>query len=228
MGLWNKPNEPEIKPNESEVKPPEKTPAELIADSLKPLVDGFNTFKQDVQDRLTAFEQANRKPEPQVNAETPSVWDNEEAAFATRLGPVMLRQFELEARMVRQDIRREYEGQGFGDMWAQFEEQINAQLDNSALVQPDGRGGVRPLRGDPAYIRNVVNMIIGQAAVKSGMRFDGKSKSFFLETGGSDGSSHPTGDQLEGLSADQARLASRMGVPLADAKKAIAKAKFVN
>jgi len=233
MGIWNQNKTTNAEAGEGDpkvVETPAKSPAELIAESLKPLVDGFTDFKNSVTQRLEQFEQANKRPErPAEPTEVPSVWDNEDAAFAARVGPVMLRQYELEARMVRQDIRREYERQGFGDMWQQFEAKINAQLDGSALVQPDGQGGVRPLRGDPDYIRNVVNMIIGQAAVAAGMRFDGKNKTFFLETAGGDGSGGTTiPDALEGLTPEQARLSARMGVSVADAKKAIAKAKFVN
>lgn len=233
MALWSdrKPNNAEAGAGEGDPKPvetPTKSPAELIAESLKPLVEGFQTLRDDVNNRISQFEQANRRPEPAANTEVPSVWDDENAAFAAHVGPVMLRQYELEARMVRQDIRREYERQGFGDMWTQFESDINAQLDGSALVQPDGKGGVRPLRGDPDYIRNVVNMIIGRAAVKAGLRLDGNKKTFFLETagGGTPGENAP--DALEGLTADQARVVQRMGIDLKDGKTAWGKLKVIN
>ena len=227
MGLWNKP-EAEVKP-EVEVKPPEKTPAELIAETLsaalKPVTDTLST----INGRLEAVENSTRRPEREITpTETPSVFDNEDAAFAQRIGPVMLRQYELEARYVRDEIRREYERAGHGEVWAQYEGQINGELERSALVQPDGHGGVRPLRGDPAYIRNVVNMIIGAAAVAAGMRFDGKSKSFFLETAGGDAGPGSHVDPADGLSADQRRVTARMGLTPEQAKASLGKLKFVN
>lgn len=230
MSIWSR-NEPEIKTEATsgEVKPPEKTPAELIAESLatalKPVTDTLGA----ISGRLEAVETATRRPEREIQqTETPSVFDNEDAAFAQRIGPVMLRQYELEARMVRDDIRREYERAGHGDVWAQYEGEINSQLEGSALVQPDGHGGVRPLRGDPGYIKNIVNMIIGAAAVKAGMRFDGKNKTFFLESAGGDsGGSHAIEAQ-DGLNPDQRRVTSRMGLTPDQVKKSMSKLKFVN
>ena len=216
MGLWNNKTEPEVKTEE--VKAPEKTPAELIAESLgaalKPVTDTLSA----INSRLDAVEQSTRKPERTVEpTEVPSVFDSEDAAFAHRIGPVMIRQFELEARMVRDDVRREYERAGMGDLWVQFEGEINRELEGSALVQPNGQGGVKPLRGDPAYIRNVVNMVIGRAAKEAGMRFDGTRKTFFLE--GANGSAGNSGPEIvaDGLTEEQRRVATRMGVSAKDA-----------
>lgn len=224
MSLWNKEvAEPEAKPT-SEVKPGEKSLAEQIAESLKPMVDTMGK----VNDRLTAMEQsAVRRPErqePVERVEPTSVLDDENVAFAQRLTPIMLRQLELEARIVRSDIKTEYTRSGYGDLWEQYEKDINGVLDGTPTVTGDGKA----FRGDPQYIRNVVDMIFGREARKAGMQFGGKNKGFFLEsgTGGDEhGESAPKND---GLSDDQRRVFNRMKVSTEDAKKVMTKLKFVN
>lgn len=231
MGLFNRESNPVVTGKPEETKPPEKSPADLIAESLKPLTDGFGTVTttlDSIAKRLEAVEQATRKPErPAEPRQVTSVLEDEDAAFAQRVGPLLLRQLEMESEVVRDRIEREYNSKGFGDLWNQFRDEIDTTLKNSPLVQPDGQGGTRPLRGDPQYIRNTVNMIIGAAAVKQGIRFDGSKKSFFLENaGGSEvGAPAPAED---GLSEAQRKMFARMGVKPDDAKKTIAKLKFIN
>jgi hypothetical protein len=202
-------------------KPPEKTPAELIAEALSPLV----TRLEEQSKRFDTLE-AQTKPREQKQTVQPneptSVLDDENLAFAQRLTPIMARQLELESRVVKNDIKTEYATAGYGELWAQFEGDINGILDGSPLVKPDGS----PMRGDPQYIRNVVDMVFGRAARKGGMRFDGKSKGFFLESGSG---SNETGRQAEpdGMTDSQRKVMSRMGVNLDDAKKVIKKLHFV-
>jgi hypothetical protein len=207
------------KPPTSADAPPAKTPAEIIAESLKPLAEGFTKLNA----RLDTLEQNTRpRPKSETPPEQISVLDDENAAFAQRIGPVMLRQLELEARVVKNDIKAEYASAGYGELWAQFETEINQVIDGSPIVSPEGRA----VRGDPQYIRNVVDMVMGRNARKAGMRFDGKSKGFFLETGGSgaDGSKPPVND---GLNDGQRKVFSRMKVSMDDAKKVMSKLKFV-
>jgi hypothetical protein len=223
----NKPN-----PNPAEVggdgKPPDtstKTPAELIADALKPLVDSQTAFQTKLDERLTLLENQTKpapRPQPQPN-EPISVLDDENAAFAQRMTPIFARQLELEGRVVKNDIKGEYAAAGYGELWAQYENEINSILDASPLV--DGNGKTQ--RGDPQYIRNVVDMVLGRAARKAGMRFDGKSKGFFLETGGS-GSDAPPADKVDGMNESQRRVVQRMGIPLDKAKETMKKLVMVN
>lgn len=195
--------------------------AEIIAESLKPLSDGFSSLSQ----RLDEIQQNTvKRPEPRQPEEPTSVLDNENVAFAQRLTPIMLRQLEVEARLVRADIQREYNRAGFGDMWDQFEKQINAVLEGTPVVNGEGK----TLRGDPQYIRNVVDMVLGRAAREAGMRFDGKSKGFFLETTGGDAANHRSQPEDDGLSNDQRKVMQRMKISLDDAKKVMGKLKFVS
>jgi hypothetical protein len=204
--------------------PPEKSAAELIAESLKPLTDSFTTLQKNLDDRLAALEQNTRKPEPTREPVTAtSVLENEDVAFAQRLTPIMARQLELESRIVYSDIQREYARAGFGELWEQHEKEIGTILDQSALVTAEGK----PLRGDPQYIRNVADMVFGKAARSAGMRFDSKSKSFFIEsaTGRSDANPSAVPD---GLNDKQRHIMNRMGITPEEAKKTMAKLQFVS
>lgn len=212
--------DPELKPE----APPEKSPAELIAESvsaaLKPYIDG-----QAARDaRLDTIEANTRRPEPRVETpETVSVMDDEATAFAQRLGPLVLRQLETEARLALADVKQEYANGGYADAWAKLEPEINKTLNGSPIVGGDGR----PLRGNPDYIRNVVDMVFGRAARAAGVRFGGRDKGFFLETTG--GGDENTGAHVEdGMTPEQRRVFTRMGVPLADAQKTMTKLKFVS
>lgn len=209
------------KPNvEAGAKPPEKTAAELIAEQFGPLKDTLTNLVA----RLDSIEENTKKPPVRVeNPEMISVLDNEDAAFAQRVGPVMLRQFEIEARIVRDEIRREYTKAGYGEVWEQFEDKINKVLEGTPVVRPDGKAW----RGDPDYIRNTVDMIFGRAAREAGIQFGGKSKGFFLEsTSGATGESRVP--ENDGLSNDQRRVMGRMKISADDMKKVMAKLKFVS
>lgn len=200
----------------------EKTPAELIAEALSPLRDSFEKMNS----RFDAIEQNMvKKPEPRENAERiepVSVLDDENAAFAQRIGPVLLQQFEMSARLNRNEVKNEYISAGYGDLWGQYEKEINQVLDNTPLAGAEGK----PLRGDMQYIRNVVDMVFGREARKAGMRFDGKSKGFFLETG-SAGDGPGKGSESDGMTEAQRRVFARMKVPSEDAKKTMAKLRFI-
>lgn len=209
----------------AEVKPAEKSPAELIAETL-------GGFEQRMSDRFTEFgnrvqaiEESTRKPvvvaEP---GETPSVFDNERAAFAANIGPVAMRQLELEARVVLREIKDEYVAAGFGDMWSQFVKEITGTLENSPLVGGDGRA----IRGNPDYIRNTVDMIFGRAARQKGVRFNGKDQTFFLEGASGEANGGAAGATNDGLTEKQRKIFQRMGIDPAVGAKTRAKLEFVN
>lgn len=215
-------NPAEAKPAGEEKPVAEKSPADLIADSLRPVVESINSLS-------TRFDELQqnvvRKPEERRDPVQPtSVLDDENVAFAQRLTPIMLRQLEVEARLVRSDIQREYNRAGFGEMWEQFEGEINQVLEGTPVVNGEGK----PLRGDPQYIRNVVDMVLGRAARKAGMRFDGKNKGFFLESASGDAGHGRSEPETDGLSDGQRRVMQRMKISTEEAKKVMAKLKFVS
>lgn len=199
---------------------PEKSQAELIAEALAPLREGFNSLK----DELAAVREQTRRPERQPEQHQPtSVFDDEDAAFAQRMTPVLARQLDIESRLVKSDIRKEYEKAGYGELWEQNEAAIDDILARTPLVDTN----MQPQRGNPDYIRNTVDMVFGRAARKAGLRFGGKSQGFFLESAG--GSSDATVPDAEaGFDAKQLKVLKRMGVPLESAKKIMSKAQMVS
>lgn len=219
------PEAPAADPANAE-KPPEKSLAEQIAESLKPLTDGFTKLNE----RIDKFEQTvvtkppSRAEADRERVEPISVLDDENAAFAQRIGPVLMRQLELESRVVRNDVRAEYARAGYGELWEQYEKDINAVLDGSPLVNGQGQ----PLRGDPQYIRNTVDMVFGREARKAGMQFGGKSKGFFLESAAGSDDHNTNAPANDGLTDAQRKVFGRMKVSADDAKKVMAKLKFVS
>jgi len=210
-------------------KPPEKSVAELIAEAFKPLVDSNAAFQTKLDERLTALENNTKPREKPANTsptEPISVLDDENAAFAQRMTPIYAQVLETRALMVKKEIKDEYVAAGYGELWDQYATEINQLIEGTSLVTTDAQGNSKPLRGDPQYIRNVVDMVFGRAARKGGMKFGGKDKGFFLESASSGAESTNTATN-DGLTESQRKVVSRMGVPLDQAKKVLAKLHFV-
>ena len=213
--------DPQVDPTKSN----EKSVAEIISESLQPFAQRFDKLQQDIN-LLKAPPKVEPKREP---AERISVLDDEDAAFNQRMTPILQSQLELEARINVRDVKQEYIDAGFGAIWQQNEKDITSTLDGTALVQPDGQGGFKKLRGDAQYIRNVADMIIGRAARAGGVKFDGAKKTFFLE--GANGNENAGGSraaETEGLTAKQVKLAQRLGIPLDKFKSTVNKLEFVS
>jgi hypothetical protein len=204
-----------------ETKPPEKTPAELIAEALKPVTEGFAAMRGEI-DALKV------KTTPKETHEVPSVMDDEDASFNTRLTPIMVRTLELEAKDAKREVEAEYRKLGFGDLWDENRKEIDEFLAKSALVAPGEDGKPAALRGNPEYIRNVADMMIGKAVKKGGVKFDGKDKKFFLEDTTGDGTIITKKvAESEGITKKQLDAAKRFGIPVAEYRKAAGKLNFV-
>ena len=212
----------------TEVTPPtsnEKSVAEIISESLAPFAQRFDKLQQDI-DAIKTPPAPVRKVEA---TERISVLDDEDGAFNQRMTPILQTTLEIEARETMRDVKQEYLDAGFGAIWSQNETAIKNTLGGTALVAPDGQGGMKKLRGDAQYVRNVADMIIGRAARAGGVRFDGAKKTFFLEgaNGGENaGGSHAA--ETEGLTAKQVKLAQRLGIPLDKFKATVNKMEFVS
>ena len=226
-------NNPEVKPGEKTPENPpknEKSISEMIAESLttglKPVTDALAAQRQDIDEIKRRTEP--RRTEPAKPTEIPSVLDDENAAFNVRMAPVMQRQLETEARINRNEVKLEYMELGAGDMWKQYEKEIDAQLQASPLVRQTLEGQFVPQRGDPQFIRNTVDMIFGRAAREGGIRFDGTKKTFFLEgASGATSEGAPTKEDLEGLTSKQVEFAKKIGLTMDQMKKSKARLEFV-
>lgn len=227
MGLTDvfnkKPESNEVKPD---AKPPEKSQAELIAESLKATLP---EVLKPLQDKLGEFEvrltEATRKPEPKVEPKSaPSVFDDEDAAFATRMTPMFQRQLEFEARIEKQNVIAEYREMGFSELLKQYAKEIDDAIDNAPLVTNGADGQPRTVRGSRAYISNCIDMILGRAARQGNVRF--KESKFFLEdaSGSADnGKSSPS----HSYSAKQVEAFKRMGITPERAAEIMSKAEVV-
>lgn len=217
------PTDPEKKPEPPKTSS-EKSVAEIISESLAPFSQRFDKLQQDIDALRTPPPPARREP-----TEIPSVLDDENAAFAVRMTPILQTTLEIEAREIMRDVKQEYVDAGFGAIWQQNETEIKGVLNGTALVQPDGQGGTKKLRGDAQYVRNVADMIIGRAARAGGVRFDGAKKTFFLEGANSNESvGGAKSAEVEGLTQKQVKLAQRLGIPLDKFKQTVSKLEFTN
>lgn len=222
-------NNPEVKPAENPPKS-EKSVAEMIAESLKeglrPVQEGFAALRQDI-DEVKKRTEPKAPKEPPKPTEIPSVLDDENVAFNVRMAPIMQRQLELEARQARNDVKMEYIAEGYGDIWKEYEKQIDERLQGSSLVRQREDGQIVPLRGDPEYIRNTVRMLFGEAAMKGGIKFDTGKKTFFLEGAGGGSESAEHAKDAEGLTAKQLAFAKKIGLTPEQMKKSVARLEFV-
>lgn len=227
MAWGRKPEEPKPAAGDPEVKPGEKKEddkdvATIIAEALKPFGEQFSAMRAEL-DSLKA-----PKPAAPGAPEIPSVLDDENGAFNARLTPVLAKVYESEAKMVANDVEREYRSAGYGDLWDENRAEINKELEATPLVREVG-GKIVAHRGDAAYIRKVADMVIGQAVRKGLLKYDGRDKKFFLEDASGDTSiigRKPL--DSDGLSKKQIEAAKRFGIPLADFKKAKDRLDFVS
>lgn len=211
---------------------PEKTQAELLAEAMGPVI----TAIQSVTSKVEALEgrfPATRQPEPgETKPQFASVFEDEDSAIGQRvvaaLTPVYQQQLEMQADINREKVLKEFEAKGFGSTLTKFADRINTLLDGTPLVQPDGKGQMKPYRGDKEYIRNIINMVIGEAAAAAGLRVDGKNGNFFIESagGGAEGGSGAVVN--DGLTEGQRKVFNRMGIPLKDGAATVGKLKFLN
>lgn len=224
---WLSPKEDKTVNAEAEAGKPkegEKTQAELIAESVGAALKPFMEAQAARDARLDAIEANTRRPEPtREPTEMASVLDNEDLAFAQRIGPVMLAQLETNARMALADVKQEYAEAGYGDAWKEFAKDINTVLEASPVVGADGK----PIRGNPDYIRNVVDMVFGRAAKKAGIKFGGRDRGFFIESAGGGDTNVGGGAPNDGLTPEQVRAFTKMGLTREDAKKSLSKLKFI-
>jgi hypothetical protein len=223
----NLPN-PEVSSEKKDEGATGPSAAELIAASVTAAINPLIESNKVLASRLEAVEASTKRPvrtEPTTVEQPASVFDDEDKAFAQHLGPLAQRQLEFEARVVKQEVKQEFVAKGYGDFLTKFAERIDTTLDNSPLVAGDGK----LCRGDRVYIRNVINMVIGEEATNNKLRFDGKERGFFLESAGGDAGVNSGGVPDDGLTDEQRKIFLRMGVdPKTDGKKAIARLKFVH
>jgi hypothetical protein len=179
--VWpnKKDDPPQVK---TEEKPPEAPSAEALLAKMSELLNPLKESIDAQGKRMDAYEEARRPKEPVTPNETPSVLDDENAAFNARLTPLAVETINLRSRMVEREVLDELEG------FSEFIPEIKKELANTSVQ-------VKAMPNYEAYVRNVVDMIVGREARKGGLRRD--KQRFILEDGSS------TNDNTGGSSASQ-------------------------
>jgi hypothetical protein len=176
-------------------------------ETIKPLQEKVNSYEQ----RFSAIEEGVRKPAtPREPTQTPSVLDDEDAAFTARVGPVALQTALLNARVTESEILSEVSAKG----WGEFVPEIKSVL---SKAPPQ----IKASDTYDQYVTNVVKMVVGAKAMEGGLKFSGDKKTFFIENGGG-GTPVSTGmRQLEQEASDgrvdigdPATFARKMGISL--------------
>jgi hypothetical protein len=178
--VWpnNKKEEPPAVKQEGE-KPPQAPSAEELLAKMGELLSPISQKLDSQSERLAALEES-RKPKEPVNTEIPSVLDDENAAFNSRLTPIAVEHVSLRAMVIEDRVLRELKD------FEEFLPQIRKELANTQVQ-------VKAMPNYEAYVRNVINMVIGEEARKGGLRRD--KQRFVLEDGSS--SSDNTGSSTQ-------------------------------
>jgi hypothetical protein len=206
--------------------PAEKPIAQIIAESmgeaLRPVVEG----QAAINARLEKVETATARPaRPEAESAQPqriSIFDDEQGALTQAMAPLAAQTLTIEAKMIRNEVQAEYVSKGYGQLWTEYEKEIDGILEGTSLVSADG---TRKLRGDKAYIYNVVDMVFGRHAREAGIKFGGKDKGFFIESAGGDTGNLSNGSQGDGLTDAQRKMFNKTGVSSTDAAKTMKRMK---
>jgi hypothetical protein len=163
------------KPDETngEKKPDEQNKAEIDAlverlgasfeEKIKPLRDEFGALKTE-WDGIKAA--ATPKPDPNVNADGTELTDEQKAARARNATIAIA--VTANARLTESEVISELAAK-----WGKFIPKIKEYFANTPIerkAQPDY----------PEYCRNIAKMVIGDAAISSGLSY-GQDNKFFLE-----------------------------------------------
>jgi hypothetical protein len=151
---------------------------------LKPVAEGFSQLDA----RLKQLEgKPKTETTTEVNNGPVSVLDNEDQAFSQRLGPVVVSQINLQARVIENEILSEVSSRGWGRLIPEIKEVLK-----TTPIQTKAQGY-------EVYVRNVADMIIGREAQKGGLKA-GEGDRFFIEDANSSNNregNHPLANLVE-------------------------------
>jgi hypothetical protein len=150
-------------------------------------------LREEITALRTKIESSAPKPAVRTEAppEIPSVLDNEEAAFAARIGPVAIQTGLLNARMTEVEVLSDVSIRGWGHLIPQIREVLEKQTPVQTKISPSYKG----------YLENVVDMLIGKEAKSKGLKFDGNKQTFFLEDASGTGNT-PANSKMRQLEHD--------------------------
>jgi hypothetical protein len=202
---WLGREKPEDKPADKPADKPTQDASqdELLAKMRKSFEEVVQPIREKVDSyeaRFGTLEEATRKPAPKVeNQEIPSVLDDEDGAFRTRLGPTEARVALIAGQMVEDRIVADINAQGWGEIVPELREKL-AKVHPMYKAVPEYEGSVR----------QIANGIIGARAVKKGLKADPtKQTYYFSEDAGATGKS----DNVVRVTPEDQRLMDKLGIP---------------
>ena len=146
-----------------------KTLRSSFQEDLKPLQDKLNAYEQrfgTIEEKMTAPPARREPTEPQT---IPSVFDDEDKAFAERVGPLVVETIQLKARLVENDIIAELKEKG----WGEFIPDVRKVLADTPVTEK-----AKPTYEQ--YVRGAAEMVFGKKAMEGGLRRD-KQRFVFAE-----------------------------------------------
>jgi len=169
-----------------------KTLRSSFQEDLKPLQDKLNAYEA----RFGTIEEKMTTPARREPTETPtrtSVFDDEDKAFAERVGPLVVETIQLKARLVENDIINELKDKG----WGEYIPDIRKVLADTPVTEK-----AKPTY--ETYVRGAAEMIFGKKAMEGGLRRDANKQRFiFAEDEASGGNSNdPTYRQINEEATD--------------------------
>lgn len=186
MAWFKKEGEVENKPGEQSKTEVDTLVEKLnasFAEQLKPISEKMATFEE----RFGKIETNTTRQAPEnKNTETPSVFDSEDAAFEARLAPLRaeltVKTALLNANQVESMKLSELSESGWGELVPEVKDILG-----KTPVEMKGRQDYH------GFVQNVIDMAIGRAAKKGGVRYDQGRKTFFVEDASLSSSNENTG-----------------------------------
>lgn len=164
-------------------------------EAIKPMREKIDSYEQ----RFTNIEESTRKPAPRVeNTEIPSVMDDEDGAFRTRLTPLITTVSQISGQMVEDRVVNDISAQGWGELVPELRKAL-------ATIAP-------VYKSDPNYetsVRKIAFGMIGERAVSKGLKADPTKKTYFFAEDSGGAASTSSGPRI---SAEDTRLMDRLGI----------------
>ncbi len=156
--MWPNKEKPADPPN-PEAKPPAAPSAEELLAKMGELLSPIKEWQEQTSTRLSAIEERTKPREvPATPPDKISVLDDEDGAFNQRLGGLAVATILANARITENEVLSEF------PQWSEYFPQIKKHL-----AATDAQYKVNNY---DQYVRNVIKMVVGEAALGGGLRRD--------------------------------------------------------
>ena len=170
-----------------------KTLRSSFQEDLKPLQDKLNAYEQrfgTIEEKITA-PPARRADRTQILRREQVFYEDEDKAFAERVGPLVIETVQLKARLVENDIIAELKEKG----WGEFIPDIRKVLADTPVTEK-----AKPTYEQ--YVRGAAEMVFGKKAMEGGLRRDKQRFVFAEDESSSSNANDPNYRQIHEESTD--------------------------